>query len=109
MNFTGRYWTENGTCVAVHIIADEITDTLGNQCCYRGHEIRLDPPFTDNRVFFWNESGKCLLVFGTVDATSKFDLKERVNPQTNASEMECVDCEDCKMERRSKLYAPTTS
>lgn len=100
MNFQGRWWTRNGTCVAVHL-------TNEDAWAYWGHELRLKSPYKDDRVFNWGGEGDCKLVVGGAGVASVepanlsvFDLMRRVNPQTIESEIECVDCESCREERK---------
>ena len=97
MNFKGRWFTDNETYVAVHP-----GSTIPNSVWW-GHEIRLQAPFSDNRKFYWDEKGNCVLIIGTVDDTTKYHLMERVNPQGYAARIECVDCEDCRKERREGI------
>lgn len=102
MNFQGRYWTLNGTLVAVH----PVLQVVGGIVKWRGHELRLKSPYTDNRVFYWDGGGKCKMVFGSAEGTSKFDLMRKVNPQTKESEVECVDCAECREDRRGHGSGP---
>ena len=94
MNFQGRWYTINETCVAVHEGSDI------PEAKWWGHEIRLQAPYFDNRKFYWDFGGNCVYIIGTVDDTTKYHLKERVNPQGYSARIECVDCEECRKERK---------
>src|ERR1039458_9545254 len=91
----GRFFTRNKTLVAVHLSKVE-------EAAYQGHELRLAPPWKDNRVFYWDEKGDCRSIFGTVDSVSDYDLVRRVDPTKESREntIECVDCEECRKERK---------
>lgn len=98
MNFKGRYYTDNNTLVAVHKF--EENDNVSEGAEFWGHEVRLEPPYSDTRLFHWNSEGKCLVILGTVDNVSKFHLREQVRPATYASQIEVVDCEQCRKEKK---------
>jgi hypothetical protein len=108
LNFGGgRYYTYNGTLVAVHKLEQAI-EYDNAVAVWWGHELVEKARdigtkgFRDDRRFYWDEKGNCISVVGTVDAVGKFDLDRGVNPMTYAAQIECVDCEECRRERRGK-------
>ena len=84
LNFSGRYWTRDGIVVQVH--KGVIGPTLSLDSMFWGHEVRLEPPYEDNRTFFWNGWGDCVCMkepsLGvTNDSLSGFDLSRAVNAE----------------------------
>ena len=99
MNFSGRWMTRNGTVVAVHKESKmEGVESVGYE--WRGHELRLEPPYSDDKLIYWDEKGNCVKVRrGESELVERvnegFDLVSVVNPQSYASSVECVDCQEC--------------
>ena len=99
MNFSGRYYTDNDTLVAVHPLKDVVLHSNGTktvESVWTGHVIKLEPPYTDDRSFCWDKDGKCNVAFRVVDDVSRYNLNRVANPMTYGYQIEVVDCEDCR-------------
>lgn len=113
MNFVGRYYTVNGTLVAVHTRNQDHPNWP-----YWGHEVRLVAPFKDDRVFYWDEKGdyvggvnvdSIVVTHPSLLGEQYLNLDHVANPQTYGAQIEVVDCEECRKERREKQGAKTSN
>lgn len=116
MNFKGRYFTMNGTVVAIHS-----TNDGSNQW---GHILRMEASYKDDTLFEWNKEGDCVKISDELSdinkvsimkidtnraSIMKYDISHRVSPQSYEANIECVDyCEECRKERASELSKKTT-
>ena len=111
MNFKGRYWTVNGTLVAVH---ENTEATEGDrEIRWKGHYIRVNPSFMQrydiSLTLWWNENGenvKWVDCVGKVGFGGEFDLMKLANPQSLESQIDIPDCPQCQSEKWEKLGVP---
>jgi hypothetical protein len=98
MNFSGRWYTRDGTLVAVHRNDDTVGNGVGE---WWGHEL----PFSD-KLIFWDEKGDCVRSKNVANRILEegFDLVSAVNreKQANAFNIECTECEECMRWKRER-------
>lgn len=83
MNFSGRYWTANGTLVAVHLVE---SDDILSKGIWKGHTLHKG---IETANYVWDKDGTTL--------DHSLDLVRAVNPEKEAEEYgRDWDCEECR-------------
>jgi hypothetical protein len=89
LDFSGRWYTRNGTLVAVHRNEDSVGNRVGE---WWGH---LLVPYIDDRLIYWDEKGDCVKESIQFDL-HRLDLVTAVNREKQSQDFNMVcDCKEC--------------
>lgn len=117
LDFEGRYVMTNGTIVAVHCLKpvhDSIVTSISHRVAgnvagavYWGHELRMEPPYEIDDMYYWNATGHCVAMElkhlgATSDHLTDFDLVHCVGQSEAGYSVEVVDCLHCMSYMRSR-------